>query len=547
VNPAGLLFRGETLELADPLARFRYRCEGQRRMVEYAVAGVETHAHAPNSGGKTHVSMGLVTALCRGETQLGGVPLPGLKHGETWPHLLLVPTRKQQVEASQKALMKIIGDHPHHVGYASKQNDYFESVWIRPNWCTSGDWSRWSKVAIYCEESAEESVPGGRFRSANSDECPGRKVWGEVRARWMEGFKLLKWIAETPTKRSRYWWLFNDEAGFKGCHDRPVGGRVSINWALEDVHGPERVAELLHEYRGDPVIKARITGWPVNDEATCPFSGERLAEMLADCCEPFETWQVDLREWIKDDFDRREAARTAPVQVWVAPQEWHRGRIVVDPSAGIDDGRHDPNGFLLLDRVDPCIMARYNGYLDPASLGYLAGIVGQRWQRVCGEYPQIDVEMQNGWGGETIKSLRRMKYPNIGHRMVAESPGAAPRELYGFPNTDSERSRWISAIQIGLIDRSFKCYSREVVECLTDVVLDDNQKAVKSPGNHIEDMIELGYGLHQDGKPKPVRARIAEATDPLAASLRHDFGREIELPSAPGSAPEDDYGFGMMR
>jgi len=69
-----------------------------------------------------------------------------------------------------------------------------------------------------------------------------------------------------------------------------------------------------------------------------------------------------------------------------------------------------------------------------------------------------------------------------------------------------------------------------VIDCLADVVMDEEGKPVKAPGRHLEDAILLGYFLHRLGLPARIQGPSARPRDEIGDMLRREFGRDIRRP-----------------
>lgn len=511
----------------DPLSTFRFQCHGQRDFARFIFDGVDTHGFTGNEGGKTTVGLAAFISMGQGRPELDGLKVPKLKLPATF--WLIVKSRRGAVDSSQAKLLELLGTGPPPViGWAQKALEYAEVVRFKPLGWRSDDPLTWSKFVIHAEE-GQASLPGGRIDGALGDEPPDRENWNEVRSRAKSNCPLYLAIAETPVLRSQWWWLFNEDDGYRNCLGEPRNGRVSVNWALKDLvphcHSERHFREIQERHAGDASFDARMTGWPVDDETVNPFSGRALALYREDCVKPLVV-RVPLFESGADEHDRETLASWAEYQVWCKRQEWGRYAVVGDPSKGLEQASRSPSGLSLFEEVDPALVARYSGRLDPYSFGWLAGTMGRAYSDA-----EAHIETQGGYGLESIRALRRMRYPAIARAVRTNSVRGSQRPDFGFTTNESSKRAWVAAIQQMLADRlagrpAMKIWSREVVDSLADATIDrETDKLVQDEHHRIEDIITLGYQLHRTLGSKRARERGREA-DPIGRALRSEFGRD---------------------
>jgi hypothetical protein len=203
--------------------------------------------------------------------------------------------------------------------------------------------------------------------------------------------------------------------------------------------------------------------------------------------------------------------------------------VPVDPSTGIDDGKHDPGGLHVVEVGTGDLMARYNGYIGSYGLGVLAAGLARQYGDAG-----VDPEVTGGWGEGVLRGLSDSHYGNVCHEQKALTPGAWRTDL-GFKTTWESRSGMIAAIQSWLAAwrvgiKYGNCPSRPVLQCLLDTILDDAGKAVAAPGFNDEDLILRGQGLRKcvtgTGRAVPDMIRGTLSSDQKLARLIQGLDRE---------------------
>lgn len=507
----------------DPLSRFRFQCKGQRDAVDYFFQAVETHARAANASGKTTSAVAACLSLAQGREELGGLKVPTLSQPSTgW---VITQSRRQQVDASQAAFIRWLGDWPYEIGWAAKALDYAEVIRVKPMGWHSDDPNTWSRIVFQCVGDGL-SFPGGRIHWAMGDECPPKEVWDEVRARGISNEPFYKIIAETPVDKRLWWWLKESDAGFVGCLNRPLRNRVEVTWSLKDVacHSEEHLQGLIEGWLGSPLFEARVNGDYVDVEAACPFDWKALERWLARCTPPKLEERTRLFQAAQDDAEAEMLHAQATVQVWEDPDRAERYQMIVDPSGGIDDARHDPEGFHIHAMRQPRLVARHSGRLDPYSLGVLCSIWGKRYGQA-----RIDIEA-NKYADGCFAALRRRRYSNLGRPERMRNPGSGNE--YGFYLSEQARWQAMAAIQDELQreragESAFEVRSEDVVRCLMNTVVDEKGKWLAAPGRHDEDLILLGWGLSRIKSPGvAIGAHREKLPEGLPATLAELLRRE---------------------
>lgn len=516
----------------DPLATFQCKSEAQRQLLKWC-GDAEVYMRSGNSSGKTFGGAALGVALARGLTSLGGMTLPYL--GTPNVGWVLTQTYKQQAESSQKAYLKWLGKWPHHIAYVvGKGKGYVEIIYVKTDKCAHGHGEQCqtcSKIVFHCEES--KSNIGGRIDWAHADEPPLEQTWREIRMRRQAGKKFIRFITATPLERERWYWLRDEfsgctvyespyvtgkEAFFGEAKDRRAEIRSTLydNAALSD----DDIDAFESDLRTDPFADARRRGDYVDLAGRCPFDVELLQKLwLPRTKPPKERLTVTVQE----EVDTEEGRIVQPVRVeleaWERPKEGEKYFIIADPSAGIADKKHDPAGVAVFARSKPRLVARYNGYLKPYGVGSLCAMLGKTYNRGI-----VDVDMTGGYGGPTLTAMAAARYGNIFRDIDPDKPGQATARL-GFRISASNRGEIVGSIQQALLEDSCYVPSREMVECLLGVTIDETgrpQSSRAKKGRFDEDMILLGRALYlMSIMPKHTIREVAkDPIDELFANSR---------------------------
>jgi len=367
----GLLFSAflDALD-ADPLKQYRHSCDAARRMMETSklvesMWSVEIYWRAGNSSGKTSGGAALGVALARGLTELDGTPLPKLPVPNVgW---VLVQTRLQQVDASQQAYLKWLGNWPHKISYVSGEGKgYIERIDVATAKCDHGMDKRCdkcSRIMFHCAES--DSSIGGRIHWAHADEAPPELLWDEIRARFTAGVPFLKFITATPMERSKWAWMADQ---FKNCDGELVDGRIEFRSTIHHNRfvPKAQVATIIRDWKDSPFYEARLNGDYVDIEGDCPFDVPRLKEWKKRLCVvPPTIKEVSIIAEKTTDAGRIREPRIVRYEVWEDPDPEDSYILVADPSTGVKSKTHDPAGFHVWSRRKRKLVARFDDFVEP--------------------------------------------------------------------------------------------------------------------------------------------------------------------------------------
>lgn len=534
---SALMFQTMLEELqSDPLKHFHATSEAQRQLFRW-VNEAETWWLAGNSGGKTHGGAALGVAMARGMRELAGVKIPYL--GTPNVGWVLTQSYKQQLESSQKAYQRVLGNHPHYISYVvGKGKGYAETLYIQTDKCNHGHGDmcgQCSRIVFHCEES--KSSIGGRIDWAHADEPPMESTWREIRMRRQAGRPFIKFATVTPLERERWEW-FKEEldgclvyespflTGGEARYGESKNGRAVIRSTLYDnlALSDDDIDAFERDIAGDPFADARRRGDFVDLSGKCPFDIEVLQKRWVQRCKPpmVETVVVQAEEDTEDG--RHKVPVKVEVETWWEVEKDERYILVADPSAGIKDKRHDPGGLLVVSRANPRVIARYNGYVGPYGLGSLAGLLAKRYNRA-----QVDVDMTGGYGGPFLTALSDCRYGNIRRDVDPDKPGQMQARL-GFRISSSNRGEIVGSIQQAILEDDILIRSRDVIDCLMNVVVDETGRPAGSKarrGRFDEDMICLGRALYLLSiTPRPTKRESAWET-----MLRENgLGKKVNIP-----------------
>lgn len=504
----------------DPLSAFRFASEPQRVFVSYVAQGLETLLRGGNSSGKTAPGAALFVALARGIEQLAGIALPKLKLPATgW---CLTQTYKQQVDSSQAAVLKYLGNHPHKIAWvAGETKGYVESIWVATDRCIHGMDEKCrtcSRLVFHCAESS--SAVGGRIDFAWADEPPEEKTWREIRMRGRGDQRFIRYITATPLARSLWEWMKKD---FTACERKPANGRIEVRTSIYDNRflSPAVLKDKIDAMKGDGFEDARINGDYVNIEGTCPFDF-----VTPDGRRPIRQWLDRVRPPQRTEtitVDGIQSVVSLGVQIFEEVIPGASYVAVWDPSSGVKSSAHDPAGGLLFRRASrPALAVRFNGYVDPFSLGVLAAVVGKRYNNAL-----TDVDMTGGYGTNTVTAMLQRRYYNLNRDYHEDRPGQTSMR-YGFTITSVNRSEITTAIVRALIEDSIDYPSAEGIDSLLTVEVNKVDKWLAASGFHDEEMICLGRILHLMATlPAPSPVRRDRSKSPFAALLQRSFGRQV--------------------
>jgi len=466
----------------------------------------ELACRAANKGAKTYNLAAYVLACLQKRRELDGVPLPQWQGPVVG--LCLVLDHEQQKLSVQKHILKLLGKWP--VKLTWKGQGILGEVKIMPV-NGSDDMSTWSTLTIMSQKNQQTGV-GARADIVWADEPPNEMIWREVRKAADAGRRIIRPLGFTPTIRRQWAWI-RDEYGDtpRNTTKRITRDWAECRWSLFDntALSEAEVAKLLREYKRDALYDARVYGDYANEAGECPFDVDTIERMLLECVEPtIVQWRVPVES---DDGVPHERI-VIPVEVWEQPEPGESYVCPIDPSAGIEDSRHDPAGLHIRKIGSGHLVVLCVGAIRPYSLGVLAAGLARAYNNSV-----ILPEVNDGFGMTVLTGIRDSRYGNIGHEMRELTDGKWAKEM-GFRTTHASRAAMIGAIQGWLESyragvRYARCPSRKVLECLLDCVLDESGKPIAAPGAHDEDLILWGVGLRKavtrsgrhipDIEPKP--------------------------------------------
>jgi hypothetical protein len=496
-----------TLKDRDPLAYWHHQSEESRVATRF-LGQAEVFARWPNWTGKTNWAASAVVSMLQGRDVLDGIPLPKVPKPSA---AVLVLDYEQHKFSVQPTYLEVLGDWPHVAKY--KGDNILSTLRVKP--IRGGDDPMgWPLVSFLSQENRNTGV-GARVPIVHADEPPVERIWRELRKSKRAGdVSAVRIITGTPLYRSQQWL----EEDFKGCQGQPFGRRVDVH--MSDVRHcalvtPARYQELLDEYRGDPFIKARLTANYVIVDESWPWLGleDTLAEMLAACREPARVLKVPIKREVDSETGRTITTETVEVELWGEPVLGRKYYLPIDPSEGIDDGRHDPGAIHCRRVANGDLEARHNSYIGAYGLGSLGAILGLQYN-----LGTVDPETTGGYGGPCLSALSAAGYTNVAHAKRELSPGQWETVL-GFKTSAETRPAMFEAIRQWMLSwraghRYANCPSAAVLRSIGDMALDDKGKPVKAPGYHIEDAILWGQGLKRLCQPKSGHPPLRQGYEP---------------------------------
>lgn len=560
------LRRGLEIPGRDPLLYRRVSSPQVRLVLESVAAGVEAYAHAGNSAAKTEELAALFVRMCRGQARFDArlmgrpgdpnapaevaphwIDLPGLIDGEPWRHWVLVNTYDQAKDSSMRAYRRVIGRHPHTIGWIDRSTGKIKLIRIKPDGWHSDDPETWSEITFISQENMTDedvrTVQGARVHSVHGDEMPKEAVWREVRARRIANRKLYLAIGATPEYKPEWEWCLED---FRGAFMSPLRGRIRVQWSVDDNRAlsladieARKQSYLKGSGEKSDLYDARVDGEHVDVSGKCPFPVKPIVRMLEGC----QRGRIDtivLREGPKHEWEpdyRDILPSSVEIERWLPYERTHAYLIVNDTSRGIDDGEHDPGELQVWDWTEGMLVARFGqreglgGYLDEDSQAILADILGREYGNAL-----VDCEVNGGFGVQFFLTLRKLRYPNLAHDDRSIAPGVV-RDDYGWVASATTNGEIVNAIIRGLNEDSFLCWSRDVLNQWADVREDSRGRpasVAKNRRHHREAMICAGRALHTiQSRPAPV-VRLRQNQTDFALALRKDFGRDVVGPKRTG-------------
>jgi len=560
---------GLRLVKTDPLRFRRFSSPQVRDLIRWVAQGVEGYGHAGNGAAKTDELSAFFLRLCRGQREIAGINaellpsrdgvrdgpgepilLPGLRNGEPWHHWVLIQSWDQGKDSTMLAYRRLLGQWPHEIGWLDRARGVIKLIRVKPDGWASDDPATWSSITFISQEGMTDEdsryVQGARIDSAQGDEMPKESVWREVRMRARANQILYLAIGATPEYKPEWEWCFED---FRPCLMRVVGGRVRVQWSVEDNRAlshddllrrweklggtPEDFGDVDKEGKRDPLIAARWNGVHVDITGKSPFLRQRkqLDRLLADARHGrFETLALRNSDEASDAEGRMILPVSARIERWLPYNPTHAYLGVADTSRGIDDPDYDPCEFQLWDWTDAMCVARFGqvdgvgGYLDEDSLAILADLLGRQYGGAL-----IDGEVNGGFGVQFFLTLRKRGYPNLAHDDRSLKPGGLS-DSYGWAATATANAEHVNAIIKGLSEDSFLCWSPDMVRQWLDVTERPDGRSTqvrRGVRHHREAMICAGRALHLiQTRPAPTVIQRREEVG-LARALKHDFGRDI--------------------
>jgi hypothetical protein len=375
------------------------------------------------------------------------------------------------------ALMKAIGEHPSHI---ESTGTAVTAVWVKPDNSRSDDWKQWSVIRLFVEDG--QSVAGMRLDFAWADEPPKWEMWREVQMRGKANRLFLRAITATPID-IRTWRPLRED--FRGCAwPRGKDGRVEIRLSIYDNKALSREHIKAVEADADrmgPFKEAVLRGEYVNAAGANPFDKKGL-QRWGERCFPGVLVEGLTPQGNKFAYEK-----------WKEREDGEGYFVVADPSAGIEDERHehDPSGYVVVTRTRPyTVVERYNGYLPSRDLGWLAAQRATFYNRamLCWEH-------NSGYGESFWEGSGHYTNPYV--EFHGDRRKLALSQRIGWLTTSTTRGTIIGALQNAIQQDGLVVYSRDAVESLGSVVLKrDGLRPEAGAGAHDEDMIILGLACH---------------------------------------------------
>lgn len=527
----------------DPLAH--YECASwQAEWIYEHIHECEPYLHAANSFGKSTLGANLFVAFCRGESSLGGVPIPVIKGRVTGA--IGTPSYKLGEGSILEALRNAIGNWPHHEERTAGSSSV---IYIKHKNDRTDDYRKWSKIYVFPYEGpVPEAV---RLNFWGADEPPPPLWLDAIRNRGKRGCPLYGLIMATPID-SRAW------EPIKKQYPEPlltiVNGRARIQASVyenrflhlrtcpgsrpDQRHGPFRckcpdILKAEEKNEGSPWRKARLMGEHVNAEGSNPFDPNTLQRWLDACRDPDQSITLTVNA----ERDRPTGRVTIPVtctfDIWgeVDPHDVYI--VLVDPARGINDGVHDPDGLHVWSRRRRAQVGRVNEYLGGWGLGLAAVEAAKAFNNA-----KIYVLRGGGYGESVFSAIRTAKYHNLG---VLPSSGKRKQTFtqLGVVESGDARAEAMTAIQDAMVQGSATINCADTVRCLMRCIVDETGKIVGKDGDHDEDLVLTGYALRicssPAGAPSPLRDpdKMTSAQN-FEAAYERSMGRPLRAPQTIG-------------
>lgn len=507
----------------DPLASWSYVAPDgreyaqQRRFIESAVSGVETFLCGGNQTGKSTVGASLIVRLAQGVSQLANLELPVFTQPSVW--WVLCQTREQQVESTQAAILKALGDWPHRIKYSQQFPEAAVLILVKPLGGGKNERS-WSRIWFHVEGSARNTLPGGRVDGAWADEPPNIKRWREVRFRGRGNSLFLLMITATPIN-AQLWIPLRDD--FADCDDQPRGGRLRITTTVFDnpFLSDQHKADLVEKARGDVHEAARLYGAYVDERGMCPFTNtpnlRSAMNRWRERCRKPEL--IETQVWNARMGPHGEVREPAMV-VWekyFQPEPDEFEVCYIDPSFGIQDREYDPGGIHVYMRQWDRLVARYHDYLEPYALGWLAAKMLQHFHP--DDPGWMDVEVNRGLAEPVIRGARAAGHTKFLVELHDQRLHHLTGNRLGWETTGQNRGAMIGAVQTAMLEDSVLVVSRGVIDTMCGVI---KTPAWKWEGEKDEDVILLGRHCHIREWLPPMTRHVPTTVQTLVSSLGVD-------------------------
>lgn len=471
---------------ANPLDHFKWASEAQGEFGRYVTQGVECVHQAGNWAGKTKGGAAYFLGIAEGRTELDGVPLP--RFARPTNGAILVPTYKQQVASSQKAVLDLLGDYQHEPSYLSRAENILSGIKVKHPFGDS--WIHF----ISQENSRPESIWGQRWDWVWGDENPKEAFWREARKN-----AKYRGITYTPLRRADWEWVALD---FDGCEGAPRGGRVVIRSTVHDNRylSREFIEGLIQSFAGDVHKKARIFGDYVDDTGLCPLNYDKLQAML-EHCRPGEPW-----------------AKHPQVELWGGVDPGETCLVLLDPSGAVM-GRDRAGlwGVAASPLRRPRLFARVWDYVQVHDLAQM-GIDLAHASNTALLVP----EMNGGWGDAMMPTIR--DYPNLYRELGIDTVTQRPSNRIGWYQTETTKGLVIGALQRGIEQGGIEILSRECIESYMRLTMDERGKVVRKLHQNHEDMVLGGMACHILETMPAFHTPAPRNEHPFDRAIRRDMG-----------------------
>lgn len=460
---------------------------------------------ASNKGTKSETVAAYVVACLQKRKHLDGVELPQWQGPVEGVQLVL--DYKQQVLSVQGAYLRVLGSWPYKARY---QGAALDSLKIMPVGGNPDDERDWSFIHFLSQKNMQAGT-GVRGDIVAFDEPPKMRVLRELRKAAHAGRRFVTIIGMTPTVRSQWAEIQVDYGDSPRRSLRRVDrDRAECRWSLDEVASwvlsDDEKATLLRKWAHDPILDARQHGDYTSSEGKCPFNVDAIMQMIIEM-----TRDPQIVEWkVSRETSGGEPTSVikVPVELWTPARPGKTYYLDVDPSSGIDDGAHNPAEIQVTEMVSGELMARWNGYLSPYSVGVLAAGIGLQYH-----HAKIDIEMNDHWGVNVVRGVTSTRYANLAFERRELRPGEWAKET-GFKNDQKARALIIGSVQEWIDSWSAgvkygNCPSRAVFDSILDTELDYRGKIVAIKGiDHGESLVCRGQALR-----RCVRRRMQGAND----------------------------------